>query len=126
MIAPAVRYVLAAHAIVIGVGYLLGPSKWYSGGTFAVVKSLGLPIPVWGAAIAVVGVLLLLRLHTIGHALGLGVFVFWGLALGASIFTGDLSGWGSVVHNLLMAAPLHGLGLWRRRLARVRERAELT
>lgn len=124
MIWTAVRYVLAVHAIVLGTGYLLGPEQFYSGGTFAVVRSLGIPIAVWGGLIAFAGVLLLLRYHTVGHGLALVAFVFWGLCLGATLVTGQLSGWGSPVHNLVLVAPLHALGLWVHGRSRVDTKAD--
>ncbi|ANZ35263.1 hypothetical protein BBK82_03410 [Lentzea guizhouensis] len=124
MLSPVARYILAVHALVLGLGYLLGPPQWYSGGTFSVVRSLGVPISVWGVAFLIVGLLLLARKHTAGHAMGVLVFVFWGLGLAASLKSGQLSGWGSPIHNLLLAAPLHALGLWRRAQSRVDARTD--
>ncbi|GAA1281593.1 hypothetical protein [Saccharothrix xinjiangensis] len=127
MLSLAVRIVLGLHAIVLGAGYAMGPSQWYSAGTFTVVRSLGAPIPLWGAVFILAGALLLaLRRSAIGHVVALMAFVFWGLALAASLPAGQLSGWGSLVHNLVLAAPLHALGVWRRAQARVDARVGRT
>ncbi|MEV8439192.1 hypothetical protein AB0425_17595 [Actinosynnema sp. NPDC051121] len=123
---PVIRRILAIHAIALGAGYLAGPVQWYSGSTFTVVRSLGVPIPLWGAVFVLAGVLLAVGRPTAGHALALAAFAFWGGALAASIPQGQLSAWGSPVHNLLVAAPLHALGLWQRRQSRVDRRAGRT
>lgn len=123
MLSPVVRYFLIIHALALGLGYALGPARWYSGGTFAVVRDLGVPISLWGGAFITVGILLLVGQHTWGHIIGLISFTFWGLALATTLYTGQLSGWGSPVHNLLLAVPLHALGLWRRSKSRVDARS---
>lgn len=124
MISSAARIILAVHALAIGLGYMLGPPQWYSGGTFAVVRSLGIPIPAWGTVLVVAGLLLLARRHTAGHTLALVAFLFWGLCLGATVFTGQLTAWGSPVHNLVLVVPMHALGLWRRGKSRVDARSD--
>lgn len=126
MLSPVARYILIVHVLVLGAGYLLGPAQWYSGGTFTVVRSLGIPVPAWGGAFVVAGLLLAAGRHTVGHATALALFVFWGLALAASLPAGQLSGWGSPVHNLLLAAPLHAVGLWRRAQVRMDHRSGRT
>lgn len=124
MISSAARVILAVHALAIGLGYMLGPPRWYSGGTFTVVRSLGLPIPAWGTVLVVAAILLLARRHTAGHALALVAFLFWGSGLAATLFTGQLTEWDSPVHNVLLVVPLHALGLWRREQSRVDARTD--
>lgn len=116
----ALRLILAVHLIVLGGGYAIGPDQWSSGRTFTVIRELGVPVPAWGTVFVLAGVLLVLRFHTAGHAIALAALVFWGGGLAATLITGDLSGWGAPVHNLVLAAPLHALGLWRRSRVRVR------
>lgn len=124
MISSAARIILGVHALAVGLGYALGPPLWYSGGTFSVIRSLGLPVPAWGAVIMFAGVLLLARRHTAGHAIALIAFLFWGLALAATAFTGQLTGLGSPAHTLLLVVPMHALGLWRRSESRVDARTD--
>jgi hypothetical protein len=119
MLTPTIRYILAFHALALGAGYLLGPAQWYSGSTFSVVRSLGVPVPVWGGGFVAAALLLLARQYTAGHAVAVFLFLFWGGSLAWSLPAGQLSGWGSPIHNLLLALPLHLSGLWRHR----RERA---
>lgn len=112
------RWVLAAHAVVLGAGYLLGPDAWSSGGSFAFIRELGVPVRVWGACFVAAGLLLAVRRRTLGHSLAMAASVFWGLGLMITIFTGETTGWGGPVHTLILAAPLHTLALWQRSHAR--------
>jgi hypothetical protein len=107
------RWVLAGHATLLGVGYLLGPAAWSSGGTFAFIRDLGIPIRLWGAAFLLVGLLLAARRRTLGHGLGAFAFAFWGMGLSVTLFTGQATSWGSPAHTLL-AASAHILALWQR------------
>lgn len=124
MLSRPARLILAVHALVLGLGYALGPRQWSSGGSFAVVRQLGLPIPVWGAVFMVIGLLLLVRRHSAGHALAVFALGFWGCCLAATLLTGQLTGWGAPVHTLVLALPFHVLGLWRRGASRARARAQ--
>lgn len=112
------RTILALHSLVMGLGYLLGPPQWASGSSFAVVKALGVPIPVWGAVFVVSGLLLAAGKHTAGHGVAAVAYLFWGGCLAATIFTGQIAGWGAPVHTIVLAAPLHLLALWRRSSAK--------
>ncbi|MFD5089312.1 hypothetical protein ACFWMR_01830 [Amycolatopsis thailandensis] len=109
---------LAAHAVILGTGYLLGPDSWSSGGTFTVVRDLGIPIRIWGAVFLLAGLLLLIQRRTFGHILALGSFTFWGAGLAATLFTGQATGYGGPAHVLLLAL-VHGLALWQRSQARL-------
>jgi len=104
---------LAAHAMILGVGYLLGPVTWSSGGTFAVIRDLGIPIRIWGAVFLLAGLFLLLRRRTFGHILALGSFTFWGAGLATTLFTGQATGYGGPAHVLFLAL-VHGIALWQR------------
>jgi hypothetical protein len=66
MLSPVARYVLIAHALALGLGYLLGPPQWYSGTTFPVVRSLGVSVLVWGVAFSVAGLVLAAPLNSLG------------------------------------------------------------
>ncbi|MGW4487845.1 hypothetical protein ACWEOE_28855 [Amycolatopsis sp. NPDC004368] len=115
-------WLLAVHSIVLGAGYLLGPDSWSSGGSFAFIRGLGVPIRVWGAAFLLAGLLLAVRRLTVGHSLAAFASVFWGLGLVVTIVTGEATGWGGPVHTLLLIAPVHGFALWQRSRARLADR----
>lgn len=115
-----VRYILATHAVLVGAGYALGPPQWSSGSTFTVIRQLGIPVWVWGLVFLTAGCLLFVRRYTLGHGVAAVSFSFWGLCLFATVFTGEISGWGAPVHTLALAAPMHLLGLWRRSRHRAR------
>lgn len=108
------RRFLALHATTVGAGYLLGPDSWSSGGTFAVIRDLGIPIRVWGAAFVAAGLLLFLRHRTVGHVTALAAFTFWGAGLAVTLFTGQATGYGGPVHVAFIAG-VHALALWQQR-----------
>jgi hypothetical protein len=107
------RWLLAAHAVLLGVGYLAGPDAWSSGGSFTFIRDLGIPIRVWGAAFLLAGILLAARRRTLGHGLAAFAFVFWGIGLAVTLFTGQATGWGGPAHTLF-AASAHVFALWQR------------
>jgi hypothetical protein len=110
------RWLLAVHLLVVGVGYVIGPS---SGGGFVFIRELGLPIPVWGGVFAAAGLLLLLRRRTLGHALAAFSCTFWGIGLVVPILTGEATSGGGWAHTLILAAPAHVFALWQRSKSRL-------
>lgn len=113
------RIVLAVDAIAVGLGYLLGPARWYSSGTFAVVRDLGVPIPVWGGVFTIIGVLLLVPATArVGHSLGSFVYGFWAICQLATLADDELQAWGHPWHTLALGG-LHGIGLARATADRV-------
>lgn len=122
MLSPVVRTILAGHAILVGLGYAVGPAQWVSSPSFAVVRSLGIPIPMWGMLFVLAGLLVAVGRYTLGHGLAAVAFTFWGCCIAATVVTGELAGWGSIPHTLALAAPMHLVGLWRRSTARVAAR----
>jgi hypothetical protein len=107
------RWMLAGHATLIGSGYLIGPDEWSSGGTFAFVREFGIPIRVWGAAFLLAGLLLAARRRRLGHGVAAFAFLFWGIGLSVTLFTGEATGWGGPVHTLFVATA-HVFALWQR------------
>jgi hypothetical protein len=112
------RAILALHSFVLGLGYLLGPPQWSSGTSFAVIKALGVPVPIWGAVFVLAAALLAAGRSTAGHGVAAVAYLFWGGYLAQTIFTGQIAGWGAPVHTIVLAAPLHLLALWRRSSAK--------
>lgn len=117
---PAViRYVLATHLVVFGLLYCLGPPQWYSSSRFAVTKSLGVPIWVWGLMFLIAGVLLYLRQLVAGHAAAAVLLLFWGTGQAVSALQDQLSGVASTPVHCFGLAAVH---LWALHV-RIRERA---
>ncbi|WP_410633385.1 hypothetical protein [Amycolatopsis sp. cmx-4-83] len=110
------RWLLAAHLIVVGLGYVFGPA---SGAGFAFIRQLGVPIPVWGGVFAAAGVLLLLRRRTLGHAIAAFSCFFWGIGLIVPILWGQATSGGGWAHTLILAAPAHAFALWQRSKTRL-------
>jgi len=110
------RWLLALHLIVVGGGYVLGPST--SGG-FAFIRELGLPIAVWGSVFMLAGLLLLVRRRTVGHMIAAFSCTFWGIGLVVPILTGDATSGGGWAHTLILAAPAHVIALWQRSKSRL-------
>lgn len=107
------RWLLAADAALMALGYGLGPPEWWSSGTLAVIRALPVPMSVWAALFGACAVLLLIRVTPFaGYLLGSALYSFWGLGLGATLITGELSAWGGPVHVLTVVAPLHVWQLW--------------
>jgi hypothetical protein len=84
--------------------YWLGPADRYAGGNFTVVKSLGVPVWLWGLLCVVAGVLLLARQLIIGHAAGAVLLLFWGTALTVATLRAGTSTPVGPVHCLALAA----------------------
>lgn len=114
------RVLLALDAALLAAGYGLGPSSWRSSSTFAVVHALGIPFWLWAGAFAACAVALWLRMPLLGYGIGAVTYTFWGLAIGATVITGDLAAWGAPVHLLAVFAPLHLYGLRQAVLDRMR------
>lgn len=110
------RWLLAVHLIVVGVGYVVGPA---TGGGFAFIRGLGIPIPAWGGVFAAAGVLLLFRRRTLGHALAAFSCLFWGIGLVVPIVEGQATSGGGWAHTLVLAAPAHVIALWQRSKTRL-------
>lgn len=110
------RWLLAAHLIVVGFGYVVGPA---SGGGFVFIRELGVPIPVWGGVFVVAGALLLFRRRTIGHMIAAFSCTFWGIGLVIPILTGGATSGGGWAHTLVLAAPAHVIALWQRSKSRL-------
>lgn len=108
------RVGLAAHALVWGAGYLLGPPAWSSSSTFAVIRLVPAPMAAWGGVAVVLGLALLVRRFTrAAHGL-LAVFWFvWAVGLLLALPYGSLAAWGSWLHVLVVSAVhrhLSGVG----------------
>ncbi|MEU7787652.1 hypothetical protein [Amycolatopsis sp. NPDC049159] len=110
------RWLLAAHLIVVGLGYVFGPA---TGGGFVFIRELGLPIPLWGAVFTAAGLLLLFRRRTIGHAVAAFACTFWGIGLVVPILIGEATSGGGWAHTLILAAPAHVIALWQRSKSRL-------
>lgn len=96
---------MAGHAILWGVGYVLGPAEWASSSSFDVILKTGLDLRVWGALAVALGLALLVPRWTCNvHGL-LAVFWFvWAAGLVLAIPAGSLAAWGSWLHVLAVSA----------------------
>lgn len=112
---PIVR-VLASADILAGLAYLLGPARWTSGGNFALLRALPVPIQVWAAAFVVAGVLMLtVREWWGGYLLGAVSLTAWALLQALTLGSTATGGAGPVWVGALAAQ--HYIGMWRRAAA---------
>lgn len=112
------RWVLAVFDIGWAAGYAFGPGAQWTSGSFAVIRSWGLPLTVWGVLVLALGLLVLWR-RTVHLATGaLAVFwAGWGMALMAAVVIGAAESWGGPWFCWLTAAA-HGFQLTRPHAAR--------
>lgn len=115
-------YVLTALCLVAtGIGFLLGPARFYSSGTYRIIRQMA-PIDVWACAFLAVGLFKFFvmpfnrrELYRLGSALGGTLAMMWWIGL-LSAFTGPLNQWGSVPSWFVVAAAqlMSAASVWNR------------
>jgi hypothetical protein len=109
--AGTLRWMLILVALWTGAGYVLGPERFSSSPSLAVVKALGPSIEVWGVVYIGIAVLCITAPRT-GHIVGVVLYTWWAVCVTATLFTQDAASWAGPAY-LAALATCHEIALSR-------------
>jgi hypothetical protein len=95
----AMHWALTAELAVGGAGLAWGPARWWSAPDLSIVRSLGVPMSVYGCWFMALGLVCAAGIprdatvRAVGHFAAGATYLFWGGCTALTIFTGDLSAW---------------------------------